>query len=483
MKSSSILIPRYLFIAFVVALLFIGLLMVYSASAYEAMAVLNTHHTHYLIYQLGWIVGSVLFVVVPMLIFMPYDFLDRRITKFGIRITTILWLLVVVLLIVVLFQDNNVLGASRSLDLGFISFVPGELVKITMMLTCVYLIIEHQESGFSLYWLIKLLVATAVPVGLLYLQPDAGTCAFALLGVLATIWLGDLPKHYIGIGIAGLVAFVVLAMASHGWRLARLEAVFSPFKDTSTDGYQFVSSFYAFADGGILGSGLGLSQQKYGYLPEAETDFIFAIIGNEWGFLGIILTVALFAGVVFSGIMIGRRAADLKGRLIACTSATLIGIQAIYNMLCVMGLLPITGKALPFISYGGASMVTTMALVGFILWVSFNAGRSKSYSKNRERMVVKNGGRNAISHSPASALPAKSFASKFGASLQKGSGLKASRANISLMESGRLRGKRNDTPLERLRPRAEVVSLRSFRANRSGMFASQSNGWRKDDLR
>ncbi|MDR2109461.1 MAG: putative lipid II flippase FtsW [Coriobacteriales bacterium] len=382
MTPRRVLIPRIVFIASVVALLLFGLVMVYSASSIVAIAEYGNNSYFFgkqlMFVALGLVIAGVL-AVLPYRAWTP-------LSAWGF------WLVVMGLLLLTLLLGFVGLGARRWLNVGF-TFQPGELAKIAVMLVCVFLFLEFHARGFSKSWLIRFLVAVLGPVALIALQPDLGTIIFALAGTLVMIWLGGMPRRLFFIAVSVLVVIGLIGISLEGFRQNRIASLLDPWADPLGSGYQAINSFFAFGDGGLFGVGLGNSHQKYYYLPLVENDFIFAVIGEELGMIGALGVVALFATLVFSGFFIARNAADAKGRMIAGTSTMLIGIQAFYNMLCVLGWAPITGKTLPFISAGGTSMLTSMFLVGMILWVSLHASERDPYARRRDDLVIHEGGK------------------------------------------------------------------------------------------
>lgn len=157
------------------------------------------------------------------------------------------------------------------------------------------------------------------------------------------------------------------------------------------DGYQAIQSLYAFGSGGVFGTGLGLSRQKYLYLPYAHTDFIYAIVGEELGLIGAVFVVVLFGLFIFAGMRICRNAPDMFGCMLAGSFTVMIGFQACVNMACVTGIAPVTGKALPFISYGGSSLIATMIMIGIILSVSLRSKVGMSHERKRDNLRVIDG--------------------------------------------------------------------------------------------
>jgi len=383
------LLPRIVFICTVSLLLLFGLVMVYSASSVVGMTEYaeDGGSTYYFTKQL-------LFVGVGVLVAAALAMLPRE--TWNHWTAWLFWVVVVFLLVLTLVLGYTGLGAKRWFSIMGVTFQPSELAKIAIMLVCVFLFAEYQEHGTSKNWFLRLFVAVGGPVLLIMLQPDLGTVIFALAGTVFMIWLGGLPGRWFWGCMAVLVVLGLLAVTVVDFRMERITSFLDPWGDELGSGYQVINSFLAFGDGGLTGVGLGNSHQKYYYLPEVQNDFIFAIIGEELGLLGALAVVVLFATLVFSGFFIARAAVDNTGRMTAGTASMLIGIQAFYNMLCVLGWAPITGKPLPFISAGGTSMLSTMILVGLILWVSFRSTEAQKYGSRRDKMVIHEGGRKTV---------------------------------------------------------------------------------------
>jgi cell division protein FtsW len=224
---------------------------------------------------------------------------------------------------------------------------------------------------------IRLAAVVGPVVLLIMLQPDMGTTMSLILGVVVLLWLGGVKGRWFALlGAVGLPS-VALLIAVAGYRMDRVAAFLDPWADPQKGGYQIIQSLYAFGSGGFFGVGLGLSRQKFFYLPAAHTDFIFAVIGEELGLagtLGIVIAFALFA---YAGMRIALSSKDLFGRLLAGGLTAMIVIQAAMNMAAVTGLMPITGIPLPFVSAGGSSLTLTLACVGLILAVARNSTGSR----------------------------------------------------------------------------------------------------------
>ncbi|NLG10868.1 MAG: putative lipid II flippase FtsW [Coriobacteriaceae bacterium] len=381
--------PRLMLIATVVILLAGGLVMIYSASSIVGLNEYG-NSAHYFTRQLSLILAGL--VALAIAAWIPY-------TAWESLLSWSVWAFLVVLLILTLVLGTEELGAKRWVTLFGQSFQPSEFAKIAILLVIASLVVRLREQRIDLSTFIKLMVAAiAVPILLIAVQKDLGTIVIAAFGIIAVFWFGEFPRLPIFIGIGLLVIIGASSIVFEGYRQARISAFIDPWSDPLGSGYQIINAFYAFSDGGLFGVGLGMSRQKFLYLPEAHNDFIFAIIGEELGLVGALAVVILFILFLFAAFRIARNAPDLLGRIIAGTSATLIGSQAFLNIACVVGLAPVTGKPLPFISYGGTSVVAALILVGLILSVSFHSNVPDSASRRRDQLLVLDGG--ARSRSP-----------------------------------------------------------------------------------
>jgi cell division protein FtsW len=221
------------------------------------------------------------------------------------------------------------------------------------------------------------------------LQSDFGTSVICLIAIFVIFVLGGLPAKWI-LAIAAMVLVLgCAAVFSTPYRAARVLSFLDPWGNIDGDGYQIVHSLQALASGGLSGVGLGNSYEKLQYLPEAETDFIFAIIGEENGLIGTIFVVFLFLVFLYGSYWIARNSSSSYGMLVVGALATMLVAQAFINILCVIGLFPITGKPLPFISSGGSSLVSSLLIVGIILAVSFASEPAEDhYQQRRDRLHV-----------------------------------------------------------------------------------------------
>lgn len=354
--------PYYLLMATVLTMLAMGLVMILSASSVEAFKRYRSSFMFFNRQAAGAALG-----LVAMLALARFDYRHlRRVAR------PFVWL-VVLLLVAVLIPGVGVArsGASRWLAVGPFNVQPSELAKLAVILFCAH-ILERKGARITDP---RQLAFPAVPVlGLVLLlilaQPDLGTALIAAGAALAVVYLaGTRLRHMgaiLGVGSLGVVVLILAA----GYRRARLFSFLHPWADPLNTGYQTIQGQIALGSGGLFGLGLGASRQKWSYVPHAHTDFIYAIIGEELGLAGTLAVLALFFFFLYLGVRIARKAPDRFGFLLAGGISAWIGLQALINMGAVTGLLPITGVPLPLISFGGSSLVITMAGVGILLSIA-----------------------------------------------------------------------------------------------------------------
>ncbi len=283
-------------------------------------------------------------------------------------------------------------GATRSINLGFAYVQPSEYAKLGCLLVTAVLTVAWRKRRLDTRRYLGWLAGAVGPMAILImLQPDMGTTVSLLLGVVLVLWVGGVPGRWLGIAAGVGIPAAALLISLAGYRMERVTSFLNPWADPTDTGYQIIQSLYAFGSGGINGIGLGLSRQKFFYLPAAHTDFVFAVIGEELGLLGTIAVIAAFAVFAVAGMRIAFESRDLFGRLMAGGLTALIVAQALMNMAAVTGLMPITGIPLPFVSAGGSSLTLTLACVGLILAVSRYSGQT------RVRLVRPSNGRGSKS--------------------------------------------------------------------------------------
>jgi len=349
-------------------LLIIGLVMVLSSSSVQS---LREHDTtwYYFTRQLVWVVlGVVAFAVVSRI--------DYRVLR---RLSVPLLVLSTALLVLVLIPGIGVRvnGARSWIGAGMFRIQPAELAKLGLLLFCADLLARrsHRIEDARLT-LVPILVVVGLTGALMMLQPDLGGSMAVAAIVFAVLFVAGVPLLRLT-GVLGVGATLSIGLAvAEPYRRARLLAFLHPSRDPGNTGYQINQSLNGLASGGWFGSGLGESASKYGYLPNAHTDFIFAIIGEELGLLGTLLVIGLFALFAVLGMKAALRAPDLYGTLVAAGITAWILAQALINIGGVIGLLPITGITLPFVSYGGASMLVTLAATGMLVNIAAH-GRAR----------------------------------------------------------------------------------------------------------
>jgi cell division protein FtsW len=262
-------------------------------------------------------------------------------------------------------------GATRWLNLGVFSFQVSEMVKIAMVVFLAHLLARkaHLLKKFSRGVLIPSAI-TAVVISLILLEPDFGTAMIiASILILMLCLAGSRITHLMFLA-AAFIPVGVWLIFHKGYRLARLTVFLDPWKDAGNSGFQIIQSLISFGSGGTFGVGIGDGMQKLFYLPQPHTDFILSIIAEESGFIGVSIVIILFSIFVFRGFMIAMKAPDLFGMLLAAGLTMVIAMESFINIAGVMGLIPLKGLALPFLSYGGSSFVMSMIAVGILLNIS-----------------------------------------------------------------------------------------------------------------
>ena len=277
------------------------------------------------------------------------------------------------LLILVLIPGLSIVrNGSRSwFGIGSFAFQPSEFSKLSLIVfSSVFLEKKYVHSDNFFKSTFVVLLVGASMFGLIMLQPDLGTGLVIMATLLVmTFATRSKIKHYLLLASLAMVAFSFLVI-SEPYRLERITSYLDPFSDPLGSGFQIIQSIYALSPGGLIGEGIDGSIQKHFYLPEPQTDFIFAIFCEEWGFIGGIVLLVLFGIFIYTGLEIAKKNNDLKKNYLAIGIVSVISIQVIINLAVVVGLIPVTGITLPFISYGGSSLVITLALTGLLINIS-----------------------------------------------------------------------------------------------------------------
>ncbi len=262
-------------------------------------------------------------------------------------------------------------GSARWLQLGPVTIQPSELAKVAVITFAAALLSRRWRRLHDLRELVlPLAPVVGVICGLILLQPDMGTAVIVVASVFVLLFVAGARLTHLLLSGIGLGALGFGLMYLEGYRWARFVSFINPWADPQGNGYQYIQSLIALTSGGPFGVGLGASRQKWSYVPNAHTDFIFSIIGEELGLAGSLAVLALFAALLYAGIRIALRAPDAFGRFLAGGITGWFGVQAVVNLGAVTGLLPITGVPLPFVSFGGSSLVVSMAAVGILVSVA-----------------------------------------------------------------------------------------------------------------
>ncbi len=339
-------------------LVFVGLIMVFSASAVMAQERFGSPYT-FLIKQTIWAVAG----LVAMVVLMNFDY--RRLKHPAIVFS--LLGITTLLLLAVFFLDRSH-NTHRWIRFGGFSLQPSEIAKPVLILFLAYFLENKLKSMDD--WRHTLLPA-AIPValfaGLIVLEPDLGT-AIACAAVAATIlYVAGMRLRYFGYAIAASLLPLYLLIFRVQWRYERILAFLNPYSDPQGRGFHVIQSLIAVGTGGFAGVGLMEGKQKLFYLPEPQTDFVFAVLSEELGLIGSLIVVALFAVFLYRGLRVAFRTNDTFARFLALGVTAMVVIQAMMNISVVLALMPTKGIPLPFISYGGSSIFITLASVGVLL--------------------------------------------------------------------------------------------------------------------
>jgi cell division protein FtsW len=290
---------------------------------------------------------------------------------------------------------HQVNGSQRWIGAGILQFQPSELAKLALVLYGAFLLSKEPKRGRTLGGLGPYLLIVGLALLLIAKEPDLGTTIIASTAVCCVLFLGGVrPRTLAPVGIA--IAVIGIGMvAMNPYQEARLTGFLHPNSDTSGAGFQAKQATIAIGSGGMFGVGLGESVQKASYLPEAHTDMIAAVIGEELGLAGMFLLIGLFGMFGYAGLRAAHRARDRFSKLLAAGLTSLILAQAALNLFAVLGLAPLTGVPLPFVSYGGTSLVMTLAAAGLILNVARRPARAKAAGRSASGRSRSGGSRTA----------------------------------------------------------------------------------------
>lgn len=381
---ARIMRPRLVFLSCLIAICMFGLLMIYSASSVESLQ--ENGSSWFFLYRqaIFMFIGFVLFAAIGSRL-LPWPLFRSRLV-WGV------WFGVLVLLIAVLFvgQGAEEWGASRWIDLGIFNLQPAEVAKPVIIVLTAKIFADYFEDGTidTRAFLIQMLIMLPFPLFLIFREPDLGTTIIIALTVFAIVILCGLPWRVVA--FVTIAAFVLgaAAIVTSPYRAKRFLAFLDPWSDPYDTGYQATLAIMAFASGGLFGRGIGNSTMKYHYLPEAHNDYILAIIGEEIGFVGTAIFVLVFVAMIIAAFYICREAPTLHAQLLASGCTIILAVQFLINVFGILGVMPMTGKPLPFVSYGGSSIIASLVLAALIFRVSVESNVETAADRRRSGMAV-----------------------------------------------------------------------------------------------
>ena len=350
-------IDKILFYTVIVLSLF-GIIMIYSSSSIWANYKFNDSF-HYIKYQSFFFILG-LFIMI---------FISKINYKFYYKNSNIILLISFILLVLVLIPGiGSIRNGSRSwFGIGSLGIQPSEAAKISLIIfTSKYL----SKGNNKFIDIIPVLLIVGVFFLLIMLQPDLGTGLILFISIISILFISGVNmKFFIGGGIIGIIGVVLLIIIAP-YRMNRITSFLNPWKDPLGTGFQMIQSLYAIGPGGLLGNGYLRSVQKHFYLPEPQTDFIFSIICEEFGVVGALIVVGLFIILLYRCIKISNKCNNLFGKYLSFGIIFQMIFQTVMNLSVVVGLIPVTGVTLPFLSYGGSSLLVSMTSIGIILNIS-----------------------------------------------------------------------------------------------------------------
>ncbi|MFH0749796.1 MAG: putative lipid II flippase FtsW [Candidatus Gottesmanbacteria bacterium] len=351
--------PDWLLIGVVILLSGFGLLMVYDSSVAIAIRDFGNQY-YYLTEQLKWL-------ILGLIVFFVTSVVDYRIYK-KLALPMLLGTIFLLLIVFIPGVGIKALGAKRWINLGFTILQPAELAKLSLVIyLSAWFSTKEKER------LVSFLILLGMIVGLIILEPDLGTTLVIMATAVTMYFFSGAPvKQFILMLPALIVGVFGLAVASP-YRFRRLTTFFNPENDPLGASYHIRQATIALGSGGLFGVGIGGSRQKYEYLPEANTDSIFAIIGEEIGFIGATLLIGAFLFIIWRGFRIARHTEDPFGRLLALGITSWISYQVIMNIAAMVALIPLTGVPMPLLSYGGSSLIVVLAGLGILVNISKSA--------------------------------------------------------------------------------------------------------------
>ena len=351
----------YLFTAIIILILF-GAIMIYSASSIWANYKFED--------SFYYVKRQMIFIVLGIFLMITTSKIDYNI--YYENSNKILGICIILLILVLITGIGSVRNGSRSwFGIGSLGIQPSEAAKLGMIIfTSKYLTNSSKFLKSYKYGVFPILGVLFLLFALIMLQPDLGTGMILVISIISLLFIAGVNmKFFIGGGIIGLIGVIIL-IAIAPYRMDRITSFINPWNDPLGTGFQIIQSLYAIGPGGLLGRGYLKSIQKQFYLPEPQTDFIFSIIAEEFGIVGTIFVVFMFSFIIYRGIKTALRTKDSFAKYLAFGMSFQLAFQALMNLMVVIGMIPVTGVTLPFLSYGGSSLLITLASMGIILNIS-----------------------------------------------------------------------------------------------------------------
>ena len=352
----------YSLVILVLALSIFGVIMVYSASYVWAEYKFSDPFKFVKNQGLFLIIGTILMFTLSKIPYPTYY-------KYANKILVLAFILLVLVLIPGIGTIRN--GSRSWFGIGSLGIQPSEAAKLAIIIfTSKYLSKNQSKMHKIKNYVLPILGITFLLFVLIMLQPDFGTGVILIMSVIGLLFIGGVPiSLFIKFGVVGILGIIGLIIAAP-YRLKRILSFLNPWSDPLGSGFQIIQSLYAIGPAGLFGYGFLNSRQKHFYLPEPQTDFIFSIISEEFGFMGVLIVSFFFLMIIWKCFKIARKTDDLFGKFLAFGISFGIAFQAVLNLMVVVGLIPVTGVTLPFLSYGGSSLLITLCSMGIILNIS-----------------------------------------------------------------------------------------------------------------
>lgn len=354
--------PDILLLITIITISLFGIIMIYSASYVWAEYKFNDPYQFVKHQALFFLIGVICMWMISKIDYHIYY------EKANLLLITVL----ILLILVIIPGVGTVRNGSRSwFGIGPFGIQPSEAAKLVLIIfASKYLSKNEKQIKDIKKGVLPILGITLFIFGLIMLQPDFGTGVILVMSVIGLLFVAGVDlKFFLGIGAIGVVGIVGLILVAP-YRLQRILSFLNPWSDPLGSGFQIIQSLYAIGPGGLFGYGFLNSRQKHSYLPEPQTDFIFSIISEEFGFMGVVIVVSLFLIIITRGFRIARNTNDKFSKYLAFGIIFELAFQAILNLMVVVGLIPVTGVTLPFLSYGGSSLLITLCGMGIVLNIS-----------------------------------------------------------------------------------------------------------------